>query len=108
MGDLLKKHRVIGIRHTLKEIKDAGLISEDINYPADAVDELKRIQARAATARRHRSARSDSSLPGLIKEIESIFNLPEGSVQLVYPSGQKTRAYGTVGTFRKNWERNGG
>ncbi len=28
MGDEYKKHRVIGIRHALKKIRDAGLISD--------------------------------------------------------------------------------
>lgn len=107
MSNILNKHRVIGIRHALKKIREAGLISEGITHPAGAVDELKKIQFKAATAKRNRSARSDSSIPTLIRQIESVFSLPEGSVQLIYPSGQKARSYGTVGSFRRNWEKNG-
>lgn len=107
MTDILKKHRVIGIRHTLKEMRKAGLLSEGVTYPSDAITELKKLHVRAKTAKRHRSARHDSTIPTLIKKIEAVFNLPEGSVQLVYPSGQKARAYGSVGSFRRNWERNG-
>lgn len=38
---LLGKHRVIGIKHTLKAFKNDGLIDEEVNYPDDAVDEIK-------------------------------------------------------------------
>lgn len=34
------KHRVIGIRHALKELKDKGLISDEIMFPADASEQL--------------------------------------------------------------------
>lgn len=40
MEDTLKKHRVIGIRHTLRTLKDAGLIEEETLYPNDAVSDL--------------------------------------------------------------------
>lgn len=41
MTDVAAKNRVIGIRHTLKKIKEAGLIEEDTLYPAKAVDNLQ-------------------------------------------------------------------
>lgn len=41
MSDKSKQHRVIGIRHTLKRLKKAGLIEEEILYPNDAVDNLQ-------------------------------------------------------------------
>ncbi|WP_318457209.1 hypothetical protein [Photobacterium leiognathi] len=40
MTDKLKQHRVIGIRHALKEFKDKGLISSKINFPEDASEEV--------------------------------------------------------------------
>ncbi len=36
-----KKHRVIGIRHTLRKFKDEGLVDNSTNYPIDAVDDVK-------------------------------------------------------------------
>lgn len=36
-----KKQRVIGIRHTLKKLKDSGLIEDGINYPNIAVANIK-------------------------------------------------------------------
>ncbi|MEN9657305.1 MAG: hypothetical protein RL571_770 [Pseudomonadota bacterium] len=104
MSDLLKKHRVIGIRHTLKEIKNAGLISDGINYPSDAVAELQRVANKANGAKRHRAARKDAAVPSLIQTIQSLFDLPEGSVQLVYPSGRRAGANASIGSFRRNWE----
>lgn len=36
----LKKHRVIGIRHALKVLKETGLIEERITFPQDASEEI--------------------------------------------------------------------
>jgi hypothetical protein len=88
MSDELKKHRVIGIRHTLKKIKDAGLISEGVQYPVDAV------------------ARSDAPVDSIVKTIEETFNLPIGSVKLQYPSGRKARSDTTINHLRKKWDSN--
>ena len=44
----LQKHRVIGIRHTLKAFKDDGLLDDDTLYPDDAVDEIKDDMLRLA------------------------------------------------------------
>ncbi len=104
MNDILTKHRVIGIRHALKVLKEAGLISSGVTYPEDAVIEISKKCKKAETAKRHRTARSDSSIPTLLKTIESIFNLPVGSVTLVYPSGRRAGGNATVGSFRRNWE----
>lgn len=106
MSDELKKHRVIGIRHTLRKIKDAGLISDAIQYPAEAVTELKKTQNKAENAKRHRNARKDAAIPSLIKTIEKTYDLPEGCIQIVYPSGRKAGKNATVGTLRKNWNDN--
>jgi hypothetical protein len=105
MSDVLRKHRVIGIRHTLKEIREAGLISSGVTYPEDAVTELKKTLDKANGAKRHRAARSDSSIPSLLRSIEETFRLPSGSVQLVYPSGRRAGANASVGSFRRNWKR---
>ena len=69
MSDIRKKHRVIGIRHTLKQIREAGLIPDGIIYPSDAVNELKRTHIKANTAKRYRCARSDSSIRTVIERI---------------------------------------
>ena len=41
MSDLLKKHRIIGIKHTLRQLKEAGLVEEDSNYPEEAVADVQ-------------------------------------------------------------------
>lgn len=43
MDKISEKHRVIGIRHALKAFKDDGLISDKINFPKDATDEVKKL-----------------------------------------------------------------
>lgn len=103
MSNELKKHRVIGIRHALRKIKDAGLISDDVLYPADAVNELSKTKKKADNAKRHRSARSDAPVDSIVKQIEKTFDLPEGAVMLQYPSGRKARSDTTVGHLRKRW-----
>lgn len=100
------KHRVIGIRHALKVLREAGLISSGVTYPEDAVLEISKVYQKAANAKRYRVARSDSSIPSMIKTIEETFNLPSGSVSLSYPSGRKAGTNATVGSLRKNWKAN--
>lgn len=106
MSDELKKHRVIGIRHALKKIKDAGLISGGVKYPVDAVGELQKTKKKAESAKRHRKARSDAPIDSIVKTIEETFNLPEGSVKLQYPSGRKARSDTTINQLRKKWDSN--
>ena len=36
-----KGHRVIGIRHALRHLKEAGLVEEDVLFPADAVSDVQ-------------------------------------------------------------------
>lgn len=73
MPDPLKKHRIIGIRHTLKKIKEAGLISDGVIYPEDAVEQLSKTKKKADGARRHRTARSDAPIDSIVKKIEKTF-----------------------------------
>ncbi|MFM4705356.1 hypothetical protein [Aeromonas bivalvium] len=40
MEQQFKKQRVIGIRHALKDLKNNGLISEQITFPSDASNEI--------------------------------------------------------------------
>lgn len=54
-------------------------------------------------ASRYRRARSDASIPSMVTTIESTFGLPEGCVQIVYPSGNRARRNATVRTIRKQW-----
>ena len=35
------RHRVIGIRHTLKQLKKAGLVEEEREYPQQAVEDIQ-------------------------------------------------------------------
>lgn len=41
MNNILKTHRVIGIRHALRQLKDAGLVDEDTQYPEDAIVDVQ-------------------------------------------------------------------
>ncbi|QND83911.1 Uncharacterized protein ChrSV_1684 [Chromobacterium vaccinii] len=102
------KYRVIGIRYALKVIREAGLISDGIHYPEDAAAELLKTKNKSLSARRHRAARKDAPIPTIVSKIEEVFDLPPGSVQLVYPSGTKAKSNATVGSLRKNWYRHYG
>ena len=46
--ELQKKHRVIGIRHTLKAFKKEGLVEEDAVYPDEGVEDVQEQIAAAA------------------------------------------------------------
>lgn len=39
--DPLLTHRVIGIRHALRQFKDAGLVEEDSMFPHEAVEDVQ-------------------------------------------------------------------
>jgi hypothetical protein len=39
--DKLKEHRVIGIRHALKQFKEAGLVEDECFYPSEAVENVQ-------------------------------------------------------------------
>lgn len=41
MADLGKKHRVIGVRHTLRQFKNVGLVEEDSLYPDEGVADVQ-------------------------------------------------------------------
>ena len=41
MTDQGEKHRVIGIRHVLRHLKDAGLVEEDSLYAREAVADVQ-------------------------------------------------------------------
>ena len=50
MTDQGKKHRVIGIRHVLRQLKNAGLVEEDRLYPSEAVADVQdEVVSRAVT-----------------------------------------------------------
>lgn len=73
MGDITKKHRVIGIRHTLKKFKEAGLVEEDSMYADDAVgnvqEEMLKVAARWYKVGAKRGAREvlEAFLDGRLK-----------------------------------------
>jgi hypothetical protein len=105
MPDVLKKHRVIGIRHTIKELRDAGLVPAGTAYPEDAVAAIQKTIAKASRKQKPRTTRKDSSISSLVRKIEIRFKLPVGSVQLVYPSGRKAGDNATVGSWQRNWQK---
>jgi len=102
--DILKKHRVIGIRHCLSHLKRRGLVSKGVNYPADAATELAAIRKKAISARRHRIARCDASPIATRKMLAKLAGLPIDAVQLVYPSGWKLRSDSDIGKLRRSWD----
>jgi hypothetical protein len=52
---------------------------------------------------RFNAARSDASVASIRKSIEEIFDLPEGSVQLVRPDGSKKRSDASIASLREEW-----
>jgi hypothetical protein len=103
MTDILKEHRVIGIRYTLKVIKNAGLISKGVVCPGQAVEELQKTKFKADTAKRHRNVRKDSSVATLMVNIEKVFGLPAGSVKLVDPGNRVINSKRTVEYIKNIW-----
>lgn len=49
MADILATHRVIGIRHTLKQLKDAGLVERESMYPNEAIGDVRDFISKCAT-----------------------------------------------------------
>ena len=41
MAVILETHRIIGIRHALKQFKEAGLVEDESFYPSEAVDNVQ-------------------------------------------------------------------
>lgn len=79
-----QKHRVIGILHTLRTLKNEGLIDEDTLYPDDAVDDLATTLLRTASrwyeigARRGAEEVIRAILAGKIK----IHREPDGTIRI--------------------------
>jgi hypothetical protein len=77
MGDITKKHRVIGIRHTLKKFKEAGLVEEDSMYADDAVgnvqDEMLKVAKRWYKVGAKRGAREvlEALLDGCLEIVDT-------------------------------------
>jgi hypothetical protein len=85
MPDHGKKHRVIGIRHVLRKLKDAGLAEEDSLYAIDAVQDVQdQVQSRAVAwykigARRGALEVLDALLAGRL----AVNRKPDGSTEIV-------------------------
>jgi len=54
-------------------------------------------------SRRKLSLRRDSSVGSAEREIERVFGLPKGSVQLINPNHRKARSDKLVGTLVVDW-----
>jgi len=53
---------------------------------------------------RIRTARSDASVGTITREIERVFNLPEGSVVLARPDGKRKRSDASIASLRSDWD----
>jgi hypothetical protein len=53
--------------------------------------------------RRFKNFRDDASVASAQEEIERVFGLPEGCVNLKLPSGRRARADKTIGSLRSDW-----
>jgi hypothetical protein len=60
--------------------------------------------ARIELPARFRAARSDASVGSIVRSIESVFGLPEGSVALRGPDKKPLRSDAAIRTLRKRWE----
>lgn len=60
-------------------------------------------EKRSKLAKRHRAARSDSTVGGVQRTIEALFKLPEGSVKLVNPDKSFSKSNQLIGSLRKRW-----
>ena len=69
----------------------------------DADDKDAEPTSRGVPSRR-RSARSDASIGSIIRSIENVYGLPEGSVQLCGPNKRTLRRDAKIGTLRRRWD----
>jgi hypothetical protein len=53
---------------------------------------------------RYKVIRVDASVGTTEREIERVFGLPQGSVQLILPSRRKARTDKKIGKFLKDWK----
>jgi hypothetical protein len=60
-------------------------------------------EKRPKVAKRHRAARSDSTVGSVQRTIETLFKLPEGSVRLVNPDKTFLKSNQLIGSLRKRW-----
>lgn len=54
---------------------------------------------------RFQSIRKDTVIENAYRIIEDEYNLPKGSVRLVYPSGRKAYSNSTIDALRRHWNK---
>lgn len=64
---------------------------------------LKSKTAKQFPAKRKFALRRDASVGTGQREIERVFNLPEGSVRLFVPSGRRARSDKSIGALLTDW-----
>jgi hypothetical protein len=62
------------------------------------------MKKRTEKPKRRRAARSDASVGSIERDIEKIYKLPKGSVQINNPNGRDARSDTQVGKLRKDHE----
>lgn len=60
---------------------------------------------RVVSPRRQAKLHDDGSISNAVRQIETVFDLPKGSVRLEYPSGRKARSDSNVGNVRTAWKK---
>lgn len=95
----------LGSEENNQEIETADDLQTDDEDHADIEDEgdIAEIQ-KFTRPLRMRAARKTASVGTIRQTIETIFGLPEGSVQLCGPDKQALRSDAKIGTLRKRWE----
>ncbi|MEQ1928927.1 MAG: hypothetical protein ABL957_00140 [Parvularculaceae bacterium] len=53
---------------------------------------------------KRRQVRNDKKIDRIVRYVEREFDLPKGSVRLVYPSGRKARGSSTIRVLWENWQ----
>ena len=95
----------LGSEENNQEIETADDLQTDDEDHADIEDEgdIAEIQ-KFTRPLRMRAARKTASVGTIRQTIETIFGLPEGSVQLCGPDKQALRSDAKIGTLRKRWD----
>jgi hypothetical protein len=89
------------------DVTDVGFDDEDIEFDdteCEDEEDSAGSTVRKATPRRVRAARADASIGSIIRSIERIFSLPEGSVALCGPDKRVLRRDAKIATLRRRWE----
>ena len=87
-----------------EEWGDEDSTDAEMEVPEGGMDVTSTAKPKKSVDSRSSAARADASVATIRKNIESVYGLPEGSVELCNRQGKPMRGDATIATLRKRWE----